>query len=68
MLAAVTYMTLGAVLLVTFVVGVSRVCLGVHWPIDMLAGWSAGMALACVACLVARRLQQLGIVEPPGER
>lgn len=59
---------LGAALLATFVGGVCRVYLGLHWSSDLLAGWAAGMAFTCVAWLVARKLQQLGIVELPGER
>jgi undecaprenyl-diphosphatase len=40
----------GAVILV-IAVGVSRVYLGVHWPTDVLAGWTMGATVAWVAAI-----------------
>ena len=39
----------------TFVIGLSRVFLGVHYPTDVLAGWGAGMAWALLCWLVAAK-------------
>jgi undecaprenyl-diphosphatase len=41
--------------------------MGVHYPTDVLAGWSAGLVWASICWLVARALQHRGAVEPPTE-
>jgi len=53
-------------LVVSLLVGVSRIYLGVHYPTDVLAGWSFGLIWALLCWLVARFLQQRGAVEQPG--
>lgn len=55
---------LTAAAVIAFLVGLSRVYLGVHYPSDVLAGWCAGTAWALFCDLSARWLQHRGQVEP----
>ncbi len=79
-MAAATYLTLGALLAqvqvrrrqkvfllglaatLTLLVGASRVYLGVHWPTDVLAGWTVGAGWATLVWVIARLLQGAGLL------
>jgi undecaprenyl-diphosphatase len=84
MMAAVVYLTLGALLarlaphrrlklyflslavLLTILVGLSRVYMGVHYPTDVAAGWCVGLAWAILCWWLARWLQRSGAIESSG--
>ena len=53
-------------ILLTLVVGSSRVYMGVHYPSDVLAGWCLGAAWALLCSAVAARLQQRGEIRQGG--
>ena len=50
-------MTLAVTL--TLMIGLSRLYLGVHWPSDVLAGWTLGSAWALIVWAVARQLEPI---------
>lgn len=84
MMAAITYLTLAALLsrsqkrgevkifflslaaLLTIAVGISRIYMGVHWPTDVLAGWTAGAVWALLCWQLTSWLQHKGQVEQEG--
>jgi undecaprenyl-diphosphatase len=52
------YYCLAIAMVVTFLVGASRVFLGVHYPSDVVAGWLIGMSWALLCWTVERTLER----------
>jgi undecaprenyl-diphosphatase len=49
---------MAAAVVVTFLVGSSRIYLGVHYPTDVLAGWLVGLSWALFCWLIERALER----------
>lgn len=58
---------MGAAMVLTLLIGASRVYLGVHWPSDVLAGWGVGALWAALTSLLAKYLQDDRRIAPPSE-
>ncbi len=59
---AVRVFILSCAVTLALIIGFTRIYLGVHWPTDVLAGWSVGAAWAMGCWLLERWLQQRGAI------
>ncbi|MBZ0198382.1 MAG: phosphatase PAP2 family protein [Ignavibacteriaceae bacterium] len=59
---AVQVYFIAAASFLTFLIGYSRVYLGVHYPIDVIGGWSLGVAWASFCWLIVFFLQRKKII------
>jgi membrane-associated phospholipid phosphatase len=50
-----------AALFAAFVIGLTRVFLGVHWPSDVIGGWAFGLLAVTVALIAGKRLGLLSL-------
>ena len=53
--------------LISVIVGASRVYLGVHWPSDVLAGWVIGAGWALLFWVLAEYLKMRNVLKKRGD-
>ncbi|MBO9671249.1 MAG: phosphatase PAP2 family protein [Sphingobium sp.] len=57
---------IGVGVMLTLMIGLSRIYLGVHWPTDVLVGWIFGASWAALLAYAGAQLQARGAVEKAG--
>lgn len=49
---------LGLAIVMTVLIGLSRLILGVHWPTDVIGGWAMGVAFALAGAAIVQQLER----------
>jgi undecaprenyl-diphosphatase len=65
---ATRWYCMGVAALATFLVGLSRIYLGVHYPTDVLAGWIIGLSWALLCWIVERVLERRAVLARAGQQ